>query len=131
MEDIGVNTGTVQAIVAAVTPAASAPKPAAKASGDSKSQARTEAPARPVVQAAPPAPETTRGVAETMAAVAKQIESYLQSSGRQLQFSVDSSSGRMVIAVRDSAGTLIRQIPGEEALRLAAQSHAALLDAIA
>jgi flagellar protein FlaG len=124
-----VNTGTVQAIVASVTaPATSDPKPAAKASGDSKPQVRTPAPAQHAAPAAP-ASAPARDVAETMAAVAKQIESYLQSSGRQLRFSVDSSSGRMVIAVRDSSGALIRQIPGEEALRLAAsQSGAALLD---
>ena len=122
------NTGTVQAIAAAVTPATSDPKPAAQASGDSKPQVRTPAPAQRAAPAAP-APAPARDVAATLAAVAKQIESYLQSSGRQLQFSVDSSSGRMVIAVRDSSGALIRQIPGEEALRLAAaQSSAALLD---
>jgi flagellar protein FlaG len=37
-----------------------------------------------------------------------------------LQFSVDSASGRTVVSVRDMAtGDVIRQIPSEEALRLA------------
>jgi flagellar protein FlaG len=60
-----------------------------------------------------------RTVEETTAAIARQIESYLRSTGRSLQFSTDSSSGRTVISVRDAAtGELIRQIPSEEALRL-------------
>jgi flagellar protein FlaG len=57
---------------------------------------------------------------ETTAAVAAQLESYLQSIGRSLQFSIDSDSGRTVVSVKDMAtGDVIRQIPSEEALRLA------------
>ena len=67
-------------------------------------------------QAAPP----PKLVEETLAAVAKQIDSYLRSNGRSLEFSIDSSTGRTVIAVRDASnGTLIRQIPSEEAMRIA------------
>jgi flagellar protein FlaG len=62
---------------------------------------------------------TARTIEETTAAIAAQIESYLRSTGRSLQFSTDSSSGRTVISVRDATtGELIRQIPSEEALRL-------------
>jgi flagellar protein FlaG len=50
---------------------------------------------------------------------AKQIESYLKSIGRELRFSVDEESGRTVITVRDSSGEVVRQIPNDEALRLA------------
>jgi flagellar protein FlaG len=80
------------------------------------------------VKAAPPVARTAPTVSvqsnagsveETLRAVAAQIESYLRSSGRALNFSVDSSTGRTVIAVRDSSGALIRQIPSEEALHLA------------
>lgn len=61
-----------------------------------------------------------RTVQETVAAVAAQLESYLRSVGRELQFSVDSASGETVVRVRDpSTGDVIRQIPSEEALRLA------------
>lgn len=57
---------------------------------------------------------------ETIEAVAQRIESYLKSVHRSLEFRVDSASGRTVLTVRDSAtGELIRQIPGEEVLRLA------------
>lgn len=55
-----------------------------------------------------------------MQAVAAQIESYLKSTGRELEFSVDEASGRTVITVRNpETGETIRQIPSEEALRLA------------
>ena len=55
-----------------------------------------------------------------MEKVAAQLESYLRSVGRSLQFSIDSESGRTVVSVRDSStGDLIRQIPNDEAMRLA------------
>lgn len=51
---------------------------------------------------------------------AQQLESYLRSVGRQLVFRVDEQTGTTVVSVRDaSTGELIRQIPNEEALRLA------------
>lgn len=58
--------------------------------------------------------------AETLRAVVKQIESFLKGNERSLSFSVDETTGRTVISVRDAAsGDLIRQIPGEDALRIA------------
>jgi flagellar protein FlaG len=55
-----------------------------------------------------------------------QIENFVRSSGRDLQFRVNDASGRVVVSVRDSAtGELIRQIPSEEALRIAEQLAAA------
>ena len=62
----------------------------------------------------------TRSVQEVTAAAAAQIESYLRSNGRSLHFSVDTQSGMTVVSVKDVAtGDVIRQIPSEEALRLA------------
>jgi flagellar protein FlaG len=58
---------------------------------------------------------------------AQQIETYLKSIGRNLEFRVDENSGRTVITVKDSTtGEVIRQIPGDESLRLARSldSHA-------
>jgi flagellar protein FlaG len=53
-------------------------------------------------------------------AVAQRLESYLRSVSRSLEFRVDSASGKTVVTVRDSqTGDLIRQIPGDEVLRLA------------
>ncbi len=69
-------------------------------------------------QAPPPvqAPDLSKDV---MRAVAAQIESYLKANGRDLQFSVDSETGRTVVTVRDkSTGEVIRQIPNAEALRI-------------
>ena len=57
---------------------------------------------------------------EAMKVAAQQIESYLRSIGRALEFSIDDSTGLTVVRVRDAAtGETIRQIPSEEALRLA------------
>lgn len=67
--------------------------------------------------AARPAPAPLHDPSE---AVARQIASYLKSVGRALEFSVDETTGRTIVTVRDAGtGETIRQIPGEDALRLA------------
>ncbi len=54
-----------------------------------------------------------------------QIESYLSSSQRALQFRMDEASGRAVITVTNPAtGELIRQIPSDEVLKMAAAIQA-------
>src|SRR5262249_44125328 len=73
---------------------------------------------------------------QTIAVVAKQIESYLRSNGRSLEFYVDQSTHRTVVTVRDAAtGEIVRQIPPEEAQRLAqslnTQQPSALVDLLA
>ena len=48
------------------------------------------------------------------------IEGFVQNITRDLDFSLDDASGRMVVKVTDRAsGDVVRQIPSEEALRLA------------
>lgn len=48
------------------------------------------------------------------------LQGFVQSIRRDLNFDLDDSSGRMVVKVTDSAsGDVIRQIPSEDALRLA------------
>jgi flagellar protein FlaG len=70
----------------------------------------------PVAQSRPAAAPTM----DQVRAASEQIEKYLKSSGRALDFHVDSDSGLVVVVVRDSeSGDVIRQIPSEEALRLA------------
>ena len=50
----------------------------------------------------------------------RQISDFVQNFQRDLQFSVDQESGRMVIKVVDSkTEQVIRQIPSEETLRIA------------
>jgi flagellar protein FlaG len=52
--------------------------------------------------------------------VTKQIDSFLRSIGRTINFRVDPASGEMVVSVLDAnTGEVIRQVPGEEALQLA------------
>lgn len=77
----------------------------------------------------------TVSIEEAAAAAARQIDSYLRSTGRSVQFSIDSESGRTVVSVRNATtGDVIRQIPSEEALRIAAALDSqpnALIDAFA
>lgn len=48
------------------------------------------------------------------------IQNFVQNIRRDLNFSLDDSSGRVVVKVTDSvSGEVIRQLPTEEALRLA------------
>lgn len=48
------------------------------------------------------------------------IEGFVQTIRRDLDFALDDSTGRMVVKVTDRAsGNVVRQIPSEEALRLA------------
>jgi len=65
----------------------------------------------------------------------RQIQSYLSESQRALQFRLDDSSGKPVMTVTNpETGEVIRQIPGEEVLKMAAAIQgggARLLDALA
>jgi flagellar protein FlaG len=59
--------------------------------------------------------------------VTKQIDSFLRSIGRTINFRVDAASGRMVVSVLDATtGELIRQVPGEDAIRLAESIEASM-----
>jgi flagellar protein FlaG len=52
--------------------------------------------------------------------VTRQIDSFLRSINRSLDFRLDDATGQMVVTLRDaSTGEVIRQVPGEEALRIA------------
>jgi len=73
------------------------------------SQAGTDAAKR----SAPSSPAPLR-----LEAIAKQLQEFLQTSQRDLEFSVDADTKAQVVTVRDSAGDVIRQIPSEEALRI-------------
>jgi flagellar protein FlaG len=70
------------------------------------------------------ASERARPSTETVKAVAAQLDAYMKSVSRALEFRVDAASGRTVVSVRDGqTGALIRQIPNEEVLRLAEMAH--------
>lgn len=81
---------------------------------------------KPDVPKPPPRPVHVHANPDAVKAAAEQIEKWMKSSGRSLEFRVDSSSGHTVVSVRNpQTGELIRQIPSEETLRLAAMLGAA------
>jgi flagellar protein FlaG len=58
--------------------------------------------------------------AHKIESVTRQIDSFLRSQNHQLQFRVDQGSGKMIVTVTDGeTGEVIRQVPGEEALKMA------------
>jgi flagellar protein FlaG len=68
---------------------------------------------------AAPRPAATESP-EAVVAAAKQIDSYLKKAGRTLEFRVDAETNRTIVTVRHAdSGEVIRQIPGEEVLKLA------------
>lgn len=57
---------------------------------------------------------------EQMLAAVAEMQDYVDAAGRNIQFQLDDDSGRMVVKVTEaSTGDVIRQMPSEEALRLA------------
>jgi flagellar protein FlaG len=86
-----------------------------------------QAPSSPAPQSAPPPAaqpvrlaEAVQPTREATEAAARRLEEFVSSIGRGLQFRVDDSSGRVVVRVTHAqTGELVRQIPSEEALRLA------------
>lgn len=108
-----------------VTPGNGAREGGAKVATDTRVAASVERLTQP---AAVPQPDMTSAVK----AAAAQIDSYLKSVGRELEYRVDDETGQTVVTVRDkTTGDVIRQIPNEEVLRLARRLNAgssALLD---
>jgi flagellar protein FlaG len=52
--------------------------------------------------------------------VTRQIDSFLRSINKSLQFHVDQATGEMIVTIRDDeTGEVIRQVPGEDAVRIA------------
>ena len=88
------------------------------------------APAADAPRQAPAAPVVTIPKIES---VTRQIDSFLRSINKSVQFRVDEATGEMVVTIRDDeTGEVIRQVPGEEALRIAQRIEdqlSALLDA--
>lgn len=57
---------------------------------------------------------------ESLEAAVSSVNSFVQTIRRDLNFDLDDSSGKMVVRVTDGAtGNVVRQIPTEDALRLA------------
>ncbi len=113
---------SIRSTIASIAPA---PEPRAvdapKESGKSLPPAGKEPPP-------PPEPVDVKRAVE-------QIQSYLSSSQRSLQFRVEESLGRPVMVVTNpETGEVIRQVPGEEVQKMAAaitQGGGQLLDTLA
>ncbi|MBL8266926.1 flagellar protein FlaG [Steroidobacter sp.] len=92
-------------------------------------QPTTAAEATPASQPAVPAEPSP----EEVKRAARQLETFMQSMNRYLEFKIDQDSGRTVVTVKDkTTGDTIRQIPTEEVLRLAqnlgGKAHTGLID---
>ena len=76
--------------------------------------------------------ETSQPTREVVAKAAQQIQSFVQSMGRNLNFSIDSTTGYHIVRVTNpQTGETIRQLPSEELLRIAQsfeQLNAALVN---
>jgi len=92
---------------------------------------------RPVVQIPQQSVEAAKPIKEAKPAppvevpkiesVTKQIDSFLRSIGRTINFRVDPGSGRTIVSVVDATtGEVIREVPGEDALKLAQRIEANL-----
>jgi flagellar protein FlaG len=68
-------------------------------------------------------PDNSEALArESLDSAVASISSFVQNVQRSLNFSVDESSGEVVVKVTDrDSGEVIRQLPSEEALRLSEQ----------
>lgn len=64
--------------------------------------------------------QSAESIRESVEKAVSSIQGFVQSIRRDLNFDFDDSSGRVVVKVTDSAsGDVVRQIPTEDALRLA------------
>lgn len=68
--------------------------------------------------------ETGQAVSETVSQAVAELNRYVQNEQRDLLFSMDNGSGDMVVRVLDrDSGELIRQIPNQIVLDLAARAR--------
>ena len=64
--------------------------------------------------------QTSQPTQEVVAKTAQQLESFVASMGRDLSFSVDSTTGYHVVRVTNpQTGEVVRQLPSEELLKIA------------
>ena len=121
-----------------VAPVATALQSTTDTVSKAATDALTPAAVKPVVAtaAAPsPAQSLQQDKKDQAAAIAAQLQDFLQSSRRDVEFRVDADTHTQVVTVRDAnTGDVIRQMPSVEALRVLKSLNAAqgtLLDHIA
>ncbi len=108
----------VSSIQNSLAPAATGGK-AERAAASGKPLER-EAPGAQRVSSAAEAESDAGAMREQVEAAVATIQDYVQSVRRDINFSLEEGSGRVVVKVTDAgSGDVIRQIPSEEALQLA------------
>ena len=105
---------------------ASSPQPNQAPGGNSGAVGRTNTDAAVVAAAASAEfkPSNINNVMqptrETVAAAAQQMQKFVSSMGRSLNFSIDDQTGYNIVRVTNPAtGEVVRQMPSDELLRLA------------
>lgn len=94
--------------------------PATSAPTATRFAAAVDAAKAGVAQATEQAAVTREPTMSEVKQAARQLETFMQSMNRYLEFKVDQDSGRTIVTVKDkSTGEVVRQIPSEEVLRLA------------
>jgi flagellar protein FlaG len=86
----------------------------------STSTAAIDAAKNGVAQATEKAAVQREPTVQEVKQAARQLETFMESMNRYLEFKVDQDSGRTIVTVKDkSTGEVVRQIPSEEVMRLA------------
>ena len=89
-------------------------------SGNASSTVNAEKPVAAKAEEPAPTALTAEQARQPVEEAISSIKQFAQSIQRNLNFALDDSSGRVVVKVTDAmSGDVIRQIPSEDALRLA------------
>jgi flagellar protein FlaG len=100
-------------LLGAVTPVSEVPRSAKHPANATASGSMSPAAVSAFVES------TARDRRQQMAAVASQLQEFLNSSQRDVEFHVDADTQRQVVTVRDSVtGQVIRQFPNEDVIRV-------------
>jgi flagellar protein FlaG len=112
-----------QAALGGQSQVAQTPAPVMSSAGNTNLAVKSDAQVVAAVVTTPIKPsgvlEASQPSREVVAKAAEQLQSFVQSMGRNLSFSVDEVSGYNVVrVVNPDTGELIRQLPSEELLKI-------------
>jgi len=112
-----------QAALGGQSQVAQTPAPVMSSAGNTNVAVKSDAQVVAAVVTTPIKPsgvlEASQPSREVVAKAAEQLQSFVQSMGRNLSFSVDEVSGYNVVrVVNPDTGELIRQLPSEELLKI-------------
>jgi len=112
-----------QAALGGQSQVAQTPAPVMSSAGNTNLAVKSDAQVVAAVVTTPIKPsgvlEASQPSREVVAKAAEQLQSFVQSMGRNLSFSVDEVSGYNVVrVVNPDTGELIRQLPSDELLKI-------------